>query len=113
MRGMTKAGEVRRGLPLVPSDSERARKCGGSADYSSLGWVPRPRPAYIVASLGSCRERPPRLLRNMPALLLESQAGCFGEITGSEGRSARVAHKRTGNKLECVRDKFRRFILSS
>lgn len=40
----------------------------------------------------------------MPALLLESQ-GNSGEITGTDNRSARVAHKRTANKLECVRDK--------
>ena len=43
----------------------------------------------------------------MPALLLESQAR-VPDISGSD-RCARVATKRASNKLECVRDKSRRF----
>lgn len=56
----------------------------------------------------------PLSLSQMPALLLESQGYHFGEpVTGTDSRSVRAAHKRMGNKLECVRDKFRRFVLSS
>ena len=44
---------------------------------------------------------------DMPALLLESHAR-MPEINDGGG-SARVAHKRAGNKLECVCDKSRRF----